>query len=75
MAHVWVILNMFPGFLTSLAQASNAAMGRRRIKMQELSYPGSLFEKKECTEFIRPKGVCIAELKTQLIQLIFIYIS
>lgn len=55
MAKAWNILHLFSGSLTSLAQASNAPMETRRVRMQELSYPGSLFEKKECKEFIHPK--------------------
>ena len=45
MAKVWTILNLF---LVSLTFGTHTANGEERVRMQELSSPHSLFEKKQC---------------------------
>lgn len=54
MAKVWTILNLF---LESLTSGTHTSKGEERVRMQELSSPRSLFEKKQCKELIHMVSV------------------
>jgi len=54
MAKVWTILNLF---LVSLTSGTHTSNGEERVRMQELSSPHSLFEKKQCKELIHMVSV------------------